>query len=116
MLALLLFRNMDLIRVKFLAIVKTCHYFPVDSNLLGPDHPMRIMRTHEATNTTLCHRVRSVPDKLRLDENFYIGIDPFYTKYTEAYGIPIIGKFIKYVLERTFSFIYPSKRDHIFLL
>ena len=51
------------------------------------------LRPGEATETHSCNRVRRVPRKLfRPDVMRPDGVDPtFYKKYTEAYGIPILG-------------------------
>ena len=55
------------------------------------DHPAKRLRQGEATKTDSCDKVRGVPGSLRNGDIMYAPINSFYTKYTEAYGIPIIG-------------------------
>ena len=50
-------------------------------------------RPGSPTETHTCDSVRAVPDELRsTTEMRPNGLDNFYQKYTEAYGIPVIGK------------------------
>ena len=51
-----------------------------------------ILRKGFATDTDSCDDIREVPDSLRDINNFFDPVDKFYQKYTEAYGIPILGK------------------------
>ena len=48
------------------------------------------------TFCTSCDYVREVPQELRdldpMGVDFTGGVDVFYQQYTEAYGIPILGK------------------------
>ena len=44
------------------------------------------------TDTHSCGEVRSVPAHLRSPRHMWPkGLDQFYQKYTEAYGIPVLG-------------------------
>ena len=50
-------------------------------------------RPGSPTETHTCDSVRAVPDELRsATEMRPNGLDNFYQKYTEAYGIPVIGR------------------------
>lgn len=50
-------------------------------------------RPGSATNTHSCSRIRSVPSNLRSSAHMGPrGLGQFYQKYTEAYGIPILGR------------------------
>ena len=49
-------------------------------------------RPGSATDTHSCGQVRGVPSNLRSRTHMYPhGLGNFYQKYTEAYGIPVIG-------------------------
>lgn len=49
-------------------------------------------REGDATETSSCDEVRSVPSKLRSSNAMKPnGLSRFYEKYTEAYGIPVLG-------------------------
>ena len=50
-------------------------------------------RPGSATDTHSCSQVRPVPAHLRSPRHMWPkGLDQFYQKYTEAYGIPVLGK------------------------
>ena len=50
-------------------------------------------RPGSPTETHSCDTVRAVPSELRTASGILPdGLDEFYQKYTEAYGIPVIGK------------------------
>ena len=52
-------------------------------------------RLGNATETTSCGHIRNVPEYLRNSQAMKPhGITRVYQKYTEAYGIPIIGDFV----------------------
>jgi hypothetical protein len=44
-------------------------------------------RTGSSSNKTSCQQIRSIPSNIRSD----LKLTYFYQKYTEAYGIPVIG-------------------------
>ena len=51
-------------------------------------------RPGSATKSHSCHRVRSVPHNLRSPAHMYpSGLSRFYQKYTEAYGLPVLGNY-----------------------
>ena len=65
----------------------------VNLDYYGRIHPAGKMRAGQALTSSRCFSVSSVPVDLRDKNNFWPkGIQPFYTKYTHAYGIPVIGK------------------------
>ena len=50
-------------------------------------------RPGRATDTHSCDNIREVPEELRSATQMYPdGLGEFYQKYTEAYGIPVLGK------------------------
>ncbi len=50
-------------------------------------------RRKDATEEDNCGQVRAVPEELRDPHNMApAGIDTFYDKYTESYGIPVVGQ------------------------
>ena len=52
-----------------------------------------------ATNTHSCDNIREVPEELRSATQMYPdGLGEFYQKYTEAYGIPVLGRYGYYAL------------------
>ena len=48
-------------------------------------NPLGKMRSGQASDTHSCHWVRDVPKNLNME------LSSFYKKYTEAYGIPVVG-------------------------
>lgn len=49
-------------------------------------------RDGDATETSSCEIVRDVPAELRQSNAMRpTGLSYFYAKYTEAYGIPVLG-------------------------
>ena len=63
----------------------------MDMDKLASDHPAKRLRSGDATLTDSCEKIRAVPSALRDSNVMYSPINTFYTQYTEAYGIPIIG-------------------------
>lgn len=58
----------------------------------GPPIEDSFERPGSATETDSCRDVRGVPDELRTTRHMYrYPVDFIYQKYTEAYGIPVIG-------------------------
>lgn len=56
-------------------------------------------RPGEATSTHSCDKVRKVPNELRRADMIWPnGLNMFYQKYTEAYGIPVIGTYVYFNL------------------
>ena len=52
------------------------------------------MRAGDATENTSCTNVRAVPAELRSHVAMRPdGVSPYYTQYTEAYGIPVLGEY-----------------------
>ena len=65
--------------------------------MLSDDRPPMAGRGRpgSATNTHSCNSIRAVPSQLR--SAAYMGprgLGSFYQKYTEAYGIPVLGKWL----------------------
>ena len=54
-------------------------------------------RKGQASDNHTCDHVREVPEYLRSNAEMYKGIAPFYQKYTEAYGIPVLGMYFEFV-------------------
>ena len=82
-------------------IVQTCYYFSTSNvaNLdLGSHDSSEGFRKGQATDTHSCDDIREVPEELRTVEAMYTGINVFYQKYTEAYGIPVLGKHRKHYI------------------
>lgn len=52
----------------------------------------RGIREGQATDSHSCSNIREVPDWLRNGSQKMLNIQPFYTKYTEAYNISIVGE------------------------
>ena len=60
--------------------------------MLSPPANYGAGRQGSATNTHSCSRIRAVPSHLRSATHMWPhGLGQFYQKYTEAYGIPILG-------------------------
>ena len=52
----------------------------------------RTYRPGSATETHSCNSIRAVPSHLRTSSGILPnGLNYFYQKYTEAYGIPVLG-------------------------
>ena len=52
------------------------------------------LRPGEASDTESCGSIREVPVEFRMEKGWRGGVfEDFYQKYTEAWGIPIVGKF-----------------------
>ena len=67
-------------------------YFVTGNIDFNTQHPAGF-REGQASDTHSCDYIRSVPEHLRTTRAFYsTGINEFYQKYTEAYGIPVIGE------------------------
>lgn len=71
---------------------------------MAATHPAGRLREGQATLTESCDQVRAVPAELRKKKVMWPqGIQPHYTKYTEAYGIPIIGKVYPFVVDKIYQ-------------
>ena len=54
-------------------------------------------RSGNPTETHSCDKIRAVPSYLRTSSGMPpTGLDDFYQKYTEAYGIPVLGRLTVY--------------------
>lgn len=68
--------------------------FAVNLDDIGSTHPNGALRVGQATHTHSCDTITTVPSALRSAANMFPeGIQSHYRKYTEAYGIPIIGMY-----------------------
>ena len=76
--------------------IKICFYTLANIDL-GEHLTSAGFRKGQASDNHTCDHVREVPEYLRSDEEMYKGIAPFYQKYTEAYGIPVLGRYKLYV-------------------
>lgn len=69
--------------------------FKVNPEYLTALHDSDSLRPGTATDSHSCGTVTSVPQHLRQVEHMWPeGIQPYYTKYTQAYGIPIVGEWL----------------------
>ena len=67
----------------------------VCGGVVGVGRPLTTaqLRSGRATTKHTCSYVRSVPQRLRRPSQMRPrGIDPVYQRYTEAYGIPVVGE------------------------
>ena len=55
---------------------------------LGAIPTQYVKRTGSAPTTSSCHSVRAIPEEIQKLKNLDM---TWYAKYTEAYGIPILG-------------------------
>ena len=77
-----------------------------DVNLDGvpSTHVHGFLRPGQASDTTTCFSVRQVPQQWRNETALFKPINSFFVKYTEAYGIPIVGELLPH------KFIIPTWR------
>ncbi len=108
---------------QFYTFIKIVLAWPVTNNGTEPVAPSAPGgRPGSATNTHSCDNIRAVPTHLRSATHMYPhGLGQFYQKYTEAYGIPVLGRYsfcfivirntTVWALEVTFPYIHCGKLD-----
>ena len=89
---------------------------PPDDNVDLADDPLNAGgRPGAATNTHSCNDIRAVPMSLRSATNMAPrGLENFYQKYTEAYGIPILGSFPSSLAYRMNVTLFPLFFDGLY--
>lgn len=73
----------------YITLTVICNFLaPISDAVDAPRY-----RAGSATSTHSCDQIRGVPGSLRSASGIGPhGLDFFYQKYTEAYGIPVLGK------------------------